>query len=464
MLRRVAAVMLALLLVGGAVSVNLDRSPETAAAGTPGGPARLLLAAPEGSRSLAVRPVDPVTLSDLPGFSPIPFHNSSAHAFTPDGRTLAFIRWSSGEHGRTTMLHFVDVESWEEETVPLALAHDWVGHLFFGADGSALYWIEQITADRGARLTYVLHRYSRTDATTGVLTKLPEGFSPLAVQLLADGRRVAIFGQSLTEEYLAEGDARVLLVGLSDGAIEADIPLPGVLQGQRQTAAGVSEYVLPGLAWDAARSLLYVVDGAPDRVTVVDLSEGRVARQAELRAVSWLERLGLVRVAATKALPGTRLSAALSPGGDRLYVTAFREEVEGPFHSPTAWRGVPLGLTVIDTASLRPVGRLDLPVSDLALTPDGRQLLLWGASWDFAAGSAREGHGVYVVDAARLTQVAHVLPGSDATLLGFSPDGRYAYIGEDTGQGKVRHVVLHLATGRLGAVREVSRGLGFYVQ
>jgi len=89
---------------------------------------------------------------------------------------------------------------------------------------------------------------------------------------------------------------------------------------------------------------------------------------------------------------------------------------------------VPLGLTVIDTAGLRAVGCLDLPVSDPALAPDGRRLLLWGASWDCTAGCAREGHGVYVVDPARLTQVAHLLPGNVATPRGFSPDGRYAYV------------------------------------
>ena len=52
---------------------------------------------------------------------------------------------------------------------------------------------------------------------------------------------------------------------------------------------------------------------------------------------------------------------------------------------------------------------------------------------------------------------------NDATILGFSPDGRYAYIGEDTGRG-VHHRVLDLAKGRLGDGRAISQGHAYYVQ
>ncbi|MBP2017841.1 dipeptidyl aminopeptidase/acylaminoacyl peptidase [Symbiobacterium terraclitae] len=455
MLRRATAALLALLLAGCAAGVSPDPAPP--------GPARLLLALPDGFR-MSLRPVDPVTLADLPGFSPIPFYNGSEHAFTPDGRTLAFFRRSSGEQGDA--LHFVDVENWVVETIPLSLANDWAGHLFFSTDGSTLYWIEVASADQGVWRPYVLHRFGRTDGTMGVISKLPETFMPLEVQPLADGR-VAIFGQAVTDENMAEGDARVLLIRLTDGEVEAEIPLPGVVSGQRTSAAGEYRYDRPGLAWDVERSLLYVVDGSPDRVTVVDLAGGRLARQAELRTASWLERLGLVRIAAAKALPGTWVSAALSPGGDRLYVAAFRDEVEGPFHSPAVWRSSPLGLTVIDTAGLRVVRRLDLPVGEVALAPDGRTLILWGRSFVCEGSCTQEGHGIYLVDAATLKEKAHLLPGNDATLLGFSPDGRYAYIGEDTGAGNVWHLdhrVLDLATARLGATRKIPRGYAFYVQ
>lgn len=463
MLRRVTALLLTLLLAGCAAGVNPDP-----AGSAPIGPARLLLALPEGrSGRLALRPVDPVTLADLPGFTPILFNNSSVHAFTPDGRTLAFIRWSSGERGDE--LHFVDVENWEEETILVAVTNDWAGHLFFSADGSTLYWLEAIsvTEDHGMPRYYVLRKHSRTGYEMGVIAKLPRSFTPIQVQPLADGRRVAIFGQPVSDENMAEGDARVLLIRLTDGEIEAEIPLPGVVSGQWTNEAGEYQYVQPGVAWDVPRNLLYVVDGAPDRVTVVDLAEGRVARQAELRSVSWLERVGLVRVAAAKALPGTFISATLSSGGDRLYVAAARDEVEGPFDRPDVWRGVPLGLTVIDTAGPRQVGRLDLPVAEVALTPDGRQLVLWGRSFECRGSCTQEGHGIYLVDAATLKKTTHLLPGNDATLLGFSPDGRYAYLGEDTGEDNVWHLdhrVLDLATRRLGAIRKIPQGYGYYVR
>jgi len=465
--RRTGILLLALLLAGCAAAGTPEPglAPE-AAAGTLAGPSRLLMALPEGSRLTTLRPVDPATLADLAGFSPIRFNTCSPHAFAPDGQTLAFIRCSGAEQGAA--LHLVDVETWKEQAVSLgrSVERDWAGYLSFSADGSALYWIENIMSGQGVPPSYVLHRHSRTDYASGVLTKLPVGFVPHALHLLPGGLRAAVFGQPVTAEHLPDGDSRVLLIRLSDGTIEAEIPLPGVVAGRWRTADGMERYTQPGLAWDPARSLLYVVDGAPDRVTVVDLREGRLARRAELRSVSWLERLGVVRVAAAKALPGTSVEAVLSPGGERLYVAAFREEVEGLHDTPAApsvGRGTPLGLTVIDTGDLWEIGKLDLPVSNLALAPGGSRLLLWGASWECETGCRREGHGVYVVDTAKLTRVAHVLPGNEATVLGFSPDGRYAYIGEDTGRG-VHHRVLDLAKGRLGDGRAISQGHAYYVQ
>jgi len=57
-----------------------------AGGGTP--PAVLLVDLQEGKQGLRARPVDPLTLADLPGYPPLDFQHHYVHAFSPDGRTL----------------------------------------------------------------------------------------------------------------------------------------------------------------------------------------------------------------------------------------------------------------------------------------------------------------------------------------------------------------------------------------
>ena len=73
-------------------------------------------------------------------------------------------------------------------------------------------------------------------------------------------------------------------------------------------------------------------------------------------------------------------------------------------------------------------------MTDLALSPDGKRLLLVGRFNEFSesAGSQYEGSGLYVFDAERLEELTHLQPGVAFFLTGFSPDSRYAYVSRPT--------------------------------
>lgn len=431
-------------------------------------PARLLLAMPGDAGALALRPVDPDTLADRPESQPLPFGHHYSHAFSPDGHTLAAILWPSGQDNRGGALHIIDLDLWKDQATGVTL-DDYTVALFFSQDSREVYWVQPTEHDpaHGVPVEYALFRYPLAGAAAVPVARLPRNFAPRQARPMAGGRHIAILGQPTDGGNLAMGEPRVLRLNLADGAVDADITLAGIAMGQSRSAEGEYQHADPGVAWDLTRDLLYVVEPAGERVTVVDLAAGKVKQRAEIGARSWLERLGLEKGAAAKMTAGTRRQAVLSPDGARLYVTGSRDEVSKADDGNWVWRSIPLGLTVIDTAGLRQVGRLDLPVSDLALAPDGRKLLLWGADFACEYNCRRNGHGVYLVEAERLKEQAHLLPENDSAFLGFSPDGRFAYLGEQVDaapSGRFDHRVLNLSSGRLSAKREMAPGYAVYLQ
>lgn len=158
-------------------------------------------------------------------------------------------------------------------------------------------------------------------------------------------------------------------------------------------------------------------------MTEIDLAQAKIIGEKELASV-W-GRLGnwLMPTAEAKANRGIYRTALINREGTRLYLYGQGTD-EPPVEMPLEFTGPKV------------VHRSDLPVTDGALSPDGRFLLLSGmhiptATRDgFGYRAHPKGVGLYVLDAVTLEQRAHLESDVALYVVGFSPDSRYACLRE----------------------------------
>ena len=391
----------------------------------------------EDGPGLQARPVDPATLASFPGAAPINFGQHYTYAVGPDRKTLAVIIWPSGSDNAGGALHLIDLETWTDTPADLRL-DNYVGNLTFGAAGKTLYWTIPAAHDltQGMPLDYQLYRYDLDSRQLSTVVRLPSSFMPWGQQPILPTGKLAIFGVPTDSENLAEDAPHVLIVDLARDRITADMRLDGVKAGQFREnltnatppARGESwQYVTynPGLAWDLENSLLYIVHADEDKVTVVDLAREAIAQQTRLHPQrSFLEWLSasLTLTAQAKGGPELQVRAVLSRDGKRLYV--FSQDTEtGQLKAAK--------LRVIATDGMREVSHIDDLLTDFALTPDDKSLLVVkGETVNLYGFDMMVSRDVYVLDAETLQEHAHVRADRTDNLWfdGFSPDGRYAYM------------------------------------
>lgn len=388
----------------------------------------------ENGVGLQARPVDPATLADLPNHAPINFGHHYAYANSPDRKTLAVITWPS-EMGAAGELHLIDLDTWTDRPTGLQI-DDYVGELTFDTDGKMLFWAAPAAYDPAHRMPrdYQLYRYDLDSHQLSVIARFPSSFIPWS-QRLSSGN-MAIFGVPTDSNNLAEDIPHLLILDLTENRVTADVRLEGMKAGQfHEQAANATpsaqgdsgQYVMysPGLAWDFNRNVLYIVHADDDKVTVVDLINGTIIKQTQIRpAQSFLERISdsLAPTAKAKGGPWLEARVNLSRDGKRLYV--YRQKNEGGLLSATS-------LCVIATDGMREIGHLDELLTDFALTPDSKSLLVVKGEIVRSNGfDMLVNRDVYVLDAETLRERIHVRidQAGQLWLAGFSPDGRYAYL------------------------------------
>src|SRR5574341_421490 len=165
----------------------------------------------EDGLGLQARPVDPVTLVDLPGYAPINFGHHYTYAVSPDRKTLAVITWSGGASNAGGTLHLIDLNTWADKPTNLRI-DDYAGDLTFGADGKTLYWAIPAVHNpaHGMPRDYQLYRYDLDSRQWSVTTQLPSSFIPWS-QRLSSGK-VAIFGIPTDPNNLAEDVPHLLII------------------------------------------------------------------------------------------------------------------------------------------------------------------------------------------------------------------------------------------------------------
>ncbi|HEU0296872.1 MAG TPA: hypothetical protein VFR47_29310 [Anaerolineales bacterium] len=393
-----------------------------------------LLAVTENGVGLQARPVDPATLADLPGYAPIDFGHNYTYAVSPDRKMLAVITWLSDSNAGGA-LRLIDLNTWTDMPVELRI-DDYAGELTFDADGKTLYWA--IPAVRhpahGMPRDYQLYRYDLDSRQLSISTQLPSSFIPRS-QRLSLGN-VAIFGIPTDANNLAEDGPHLLIINTAENRILSDVRLEGVKAGQFHEPAlnatpsvpvGSWQYVSysPGPAWDLRRNLLYVVHADNDKVTVIDLADGTLLKQTQIRPqqpfLEWISD-SLAPAAEAKGGPWLEARVIVSRDGEQLYVLSQKNEMDLLKASD---------LRVIATNGMREIGHIDELLTDFALTPDGKSLLVAKGEIDKSYGfDMMVNRDIYILDAETLQERIHVRIDQVDQLWfdGFSPDGRYAYL------------------------------------
>jgi len=457
-----AAILIAIVLVALATSVAAggwlrDRDAATLETIARAAPMRTLLIQETRRFELSVSPIDPELLEPTPGLAPVVVGHHYVAGIRPDGRALAVIGWPS-DASAGGRLQLIDLESWTVRSTEVTVDASAVA-LAFASDGNDLYWpLSPATAAPG--VTEFVLAAGATGTEVGRVS-LPPSVVPWDFRSTQHGR-IAAFAVGADASWLNNEPPRVLLLDPDTRDLVADVQLEGVIAGQRGSQDRGYVSFRPGLAWDIARDRLYVVDASEDRLTVVDLDRGRVMATTELvSAQSPLDALAgwLVPIARAKLVPGTDRTAVLDTEGRRLYVATMHRTQSDDLRD---FREVALGGFVVDTDTLRIVGRIDQPVSELALSPDGARLLATGT--DVESRHDETGvvtpHGLFVLDPVSLEELAHIPSAGPMRVAGFSADGRIAYLQswEDEPSGGQVCVIssLHLDGLDIAAERRVS--------
>lgn len=343
------------------------------------------------------RPLDPATLADVPSHL-LEVGVDQFHQASPDGDLLAVPDLLEGGGGEVRV---VDAQSLLPVTT-VSLGSDGLvaGSLGFTAEADAI-----VVQRAGYPPILVRHPLDAEQPSTSVA--LPEGTerAPLPDAALPGGRMAMV-----VVERPRQGPtlARVVVADLLVERLVVDLPLPDLqIDVFRSGEAGSSSQ--PGIAWDTTRERLYVAHADRSRVTVVDLATATVAAEADV---------GTPVPDAGAEMVQRRRWAEISPDGTRLYTS-------GGAHLPASEIDQPFGLSVIDTATLTEVGRIEGVSSPARLSPDGRWLL-----WTPESGNA-------AIVGTEIFGLVTLFGGGEgpAYPLGFSRDSAYVYLEDESGPG-----------------------------
>ncbi len=372
-----------------------------------------------GLRSGALHAVDPLTGRDLSGYAPIDMGHHFSHAFSPDGKTLAAVRYL-GDSGRGGVLHLIDLQAWRDVTTALKF-NNWITAMSFSPDGTrlAIAYAGRPTTAHGMPEDYLLVSVDVVEQIAVAQTSFD--FAPRVVKYASDGASLMVYGVTYdTNTGLNDvGPPRAMWLDAADLSVEWDVALPDVRDGQfKQKESDGSETYFAW--WPAAvpshdGQALYIVHADEDRLTTVDFANRATRTVAIGPARSWLDRLlafGAGVAYAKGAADGTIKQAVLSSDGKRLYVIG---QTNGTWRDAFGGRRItqmPLGLQVVDAASGVEIAKLETRATEIDLSPDGSRLYLRGGSnmglpWTDVLNASRletmarlDGH--YVIPARRI--------------------------------------------------------------
>ena len=356
--------------------------------------------------------VDPESGQDVPGYPPIV---AAPYSLSADGKKLAAIE----SHGQSCepsgggtacyrsadVLHLIDLQSWRELTVTLAMG-GWNGPSAFSPDTRRLGLV--VNAPKSSLLMLF-------DTGTGqAIAERVLAFRPALTRYSQDGALLAIYGQPLSSNpgITKPDPPRVLLLDATTLDVIWDQSLASILSGYwclENCRASHEEQLfanwVPAVVFSNDGRKLYIVHADTERLTTVDFV-ARSLNSIEIQtAQSWVEQLLDLSAGVAEAKGGANgafKTAVLSPDGAKLYLlggtyTATRDPQGN-------WQGTEgaLGLQVIDVESGRKLATHDTEARWwIRISPDGAFVFLTnsdGHAWSTEVIDAKNAQRVARLD------------------------------------------------------------------
>lgn len=399
--------------------------PPTAAPGAvrPAGVPTMLLMDWPGSVGVPgkLRPIDPATGADLPGFAEITVPQAGAVWVSPQGNIAAALIYATQSSGAA--VHLIDLSTWADTSVspmPAVIS----SAVIWAPDGAHFYYFTGVPGS--PQVLHVVEVASRTTKTLGEIAVLPTqpAVSP-------DGRTLYALGVPTGADYVANGDPELLAIDTATGSLRSSLAFPGLLAGQEHTGAGIASYE-PALALAPDGTVAYVVDADSNAITSVDLNSMRVRQKVVARAPnSVLRRLGgglvdlFVSDVRAKGNNAKTRRAILSAGGRYLWITG---QNDANCDSNLGCTPAPAGLRVIDTTNFSVVYQAD-GIGLLEMHADGRTIVGTGFRWNIdskGSFSGLSGPGILMFDAFKPGTIWHAKDGIGYSAISLSIDGEYA--------------------------------------
>lgn len=406
----------------------------------------------------SVYPVDPIALEALPGFEPIPMGDWAWGVSSPDGRWLALSYAQDAGRGGGVQLagvRLIEVPQWE-------MVGDWPqldsGPMTVTNDGT-------VYAMSYAGSLPQLVRAGLGAAEPEAIADLPARFSPLDQPRLQNDRLLLI-GQAF-EAGSALGSIGVVSVDLASGDM-VETPIPEVTFGPTEVVeleggqTGVIDSY-PAFIWDEPQSSYFIVHPIEDSIVEFDTISGSITEHhfgKDSDLFSDIE-ISQDQLNGADLWASHRRSAVLGSGSQVIFVSGAIGSIIEADQVPVS-TSTPAGIVAIDTATWEIVDHLDVPVSDLYISPDGHSLIAAGYTEEFVdTGYEFESFGLYVIDPTNLEVVMHHPAGLAEDYLGpvtFSENGALAYV---TRSADVESVyVIDVETGKVLNERDNLRVLG----